>query len=282
MFYQVPADEGGAEEGVVMGCVTLRECGEEVGARGLIRENSPWDRMFLVASTPSYRTMMAEFLSTFVFRPQSAHRPNSDMDDPNVNHRLLRYLSARVSLIPDTLIRYIHRCMAMSISSCGKSNMWVTKVDLFFLYCLFTGTPFGLHRCLAEYFTSYNKRQRCIHLYGGAFITRTAQHCGQYFLFIEDLSPPSPFEYLGIRTMIRIKIAVNLLDIGHQFVGLDQHIFIPEPFVHQALPEARKVEMSHVAGAPIIDGHVEPEVDQGHPQEPPQIPRRVYHAVRLP
>ncbi|MFS7934916.1 hypothetical protein Hanom_Chr05g00397291 [Helianthus anomalus] len=62
----------------------LQEVGEEERARGLIRENSPWDRMFSVAAGPSYRTMMVEFLSTFVYRPRPADRPNSDMDDLNV------------------------------------------------------------------------------------------------------------------------------------------------------------------------------------------------------
>ncbi|KAJ0699600.1 hypothetical protein HanOQP8_Chr10g0357671 [Helianthus annuus] len=135
---------------------------------------------------------------------------------------------ARVSLIPDPLVRYILSCIATSISTCGKSNEWVTKVDLFFLYCLFTGTPCGLHRCLAEYFASYVKRQRRSHLYGGASITRIAQYYGRYFPFIGDLPPPAPFEHLGIRTMTGMKIPVNFPDIGHRFVGLDQHIFVPE------------------------------------------------------
>ncbi|KAF5789591.1 hypothetical protein HanXRQr2_Chr09g0373061 [Helianthus annuus] len=156
------------------------------------------------------------------------------------------------------------------------------KVDLFFLYCLFTGTPCGLHRFLAEYFASYNKWQRRSCLYGGAFITRIAQHCGQYFPFIGDFPPLAPFEHLGIRTMTGMKIAVNFPYIRHRFVGLDQQIFVPGPFVHQALLEAGEVEMPHVTDVPAINGDVEPEVDQGHPQEPPQIPRRVYHAVRLP
>ncbi|KAF5814251.1 hypothetical protein HanXRQr2_Chr03g0108951 [Helianthus annuus] len=63
---------------------TLREGGEEVRARGLIMENTPSDRMFLEAVVPSYRTMMVEFLPTFLFRPWPADQPNSDMDDLNV------------------------------------------------------------------------------------------------------------------------------------------------------------------------------------------------------
>ncbi|MFS7983124.1 hypothetical protein Hanom_Chr11g00970891 [Helianthus anomalus] len=62
----------------------LREVGEEERARGLIKENSPWDRMFSMAAEPSYKTMMVEFPSTFVFRPRPADRPISDIDDSNV------------------------------------------------------------------------------------------------------------------------------------------------------------------------------------------------------
>ncbi|MFS7934962.1 hypothetical protein Hanom_Chr05g00397811 [Helianthus anomalus] len=40
--------------------------------------------MFSVAAGPSYRTMMVELLSAFVFHPRPADRPNSDMDDLNV------------------------------------------------------------------------------------------------------------------------------------------------------------------------------------------------------
>ncbi|KAM0055382.1 hypothetical protein Hdeb2414_s0006g00205421 [Helianthus debilis subsp. tardiflorus] len=190
----------------------LRECGKEMRAQGLIRENSLWDREFLEAAASSYRTMMVEFLSMFVFHPRPADQPNSDMDHPNVeppppevsfclfgerqNTSLCQFAIAtgfytedklvqdiytttimampddqllawwptlcpepfgkkvRVSLIPDPLVRYLHRCIATSISVRGRSNEWVRKVDLFYLYCLFTGTTCGFHHCLAKYFAS--------------------------------------------------------------------------------------------------------------------------------
>ncbi|MFS7983126.1 hypothetical protein Hanom_Chr11g00970911 [Helianthus anomalus] len=40
--------------------------------------------------------------------------------------------------------------------------------------------------------------------------------------------------------------------------------------------------MSHVADVPVMDGDVEPQVDQGYPHELPKIPQRVYNVVRLP
>ncbi|KAJ0436835.1 hypothetical protein HanHA300_Chr16g0595121 [Helianthus annuus] len=158
---------------------------------------------------------------------------------------------SQVPLIPDPLVRYLHRCIANLISACGKSNEWVTKNELFYHYCLFTRTSCDLHRYLTEYFASYSKRQTRSHLYGGAFVTRIAQHCGQYFPFIGELPQSAPFEHLGIRTMTGMHIAVNFLDIGYRFVGLDDQIFVPQPSVHKALLEAREVEMPHVAHVPI-------------------------------
>ncbi|KAM0045867.1 hypothetical protein Hdeb2414_s0009g00309021 [Helianthus debilis subsp. tardiflorus] len=170
----------------------------------------------------------------------------------------------------------------MSISMRGKSNKWVTKNDLFYLYRLFMGTSCGLHRCLAEYFASYSKWQTRSRLYGGAFITRIAQHCDRYFPFNGELPQSAPFEHLGIRKMTGMHIAVNFPDIGCRFVGLDSQFFVPQLFVHQALLEVGEVEMPHVADVPIGKGDIESEVERGHPQELSLIPRRVYHAVRFP
>ncbi|KAJ0587216.1 hypothetical protein HanIR_Chr04g0160681 [Helianthus annuus] len=93
---------------------------------------------------------------------------------------------------------------------------------------------------------------------------------------------PAPHELLDLRTMRGMKTAVNFPDIRHRFVDEHQQIYEPQPIVHQPLLEAGEVEMPHIADVPAMDGDMEPQVDQGHPQEPPQIPQRVYHAVRLP
>ncbi|KAI3762186.1 hypothetical protein L1987_52610 [Smallanthus sonchifolius] len=57
MVPEIPSDEGGEAEGVVLGCVA--------------------------DSVPSHRSLMVEFLSTFRFAPRPADQPNSDIDDPN-------------------------------------------------------------------------------------------------------------------------------------------------------------------------------------------------------
>ncbi|KAJ0454265.1 hypothetical protein HanIR_Chr15g0738131 [Helianthus annuus] len=206
----------------VLSWEALREVGEEGRARGLIRENSPWDRMFSVAVGPSHRTMMVEFPSTFVFRPRPADRPNSDMDDPNVkapppevyfylfgqrqNWSLRQFAVATGFYTDDELLQDIYTTAIWAMPDDHLFAWWPTlgagpfgkkarvsadstKVDLFFLYCLYTGTPCALHRCLAEYFASYGKRQRRSRLIGGAFTTRIAQHCGLYYPFLMICRP---------------------------------------------------------------------------------------------
>ncbi|KAL8232576.1 hypothetical protein R6Q57_002354 [Mikania cordata] len=67
--------------------------------------------------------------------------------------------TARVTGIRDPLIRYLHRCIASSVTGRGMSQEGCASHDLFFLYCLLSGRPCNLARCLAEYFSTYYHRQ---------------------------------------------------------------------------------------------------------------------------
>ncbi|MFS7903840.1 hypothetical protein Hanom_Chr01g00028871 [Helianthus anomalus] len=51
----------------------------------------------------------------------------------------------RSSEIRDPLVRYLHRYFSTGIAARGKSCEHVTKANLFYLYCLFTGRPCPLH-----------------------------------------------------------------------------------------------------------------------------------------
>ncbi|KAL8218754.1 hypothetical protein R6Q57_022127 [Mikania cordata] len=64
------------------------------------------------------------------------------------------FRAARVTRIRDPLIRYLHRCIALFVTGHGMSQEWCTSQDLFFLYCLLSGRPCNLARCLAEYFST--------------------------------------------------------------------------------------------------------------------------------
>ncbi|KAM0036395.1 hypothetical protein Hdeb2414_s0014g00425851 [Helianthus debilis subsp. tardiflorus] len=56
---------------------TLRELGAEDWAREFVPRDSPWDRLFELSFTPSYREILIEFLSSFEFHPR---RPNEAVD----------------------------------------------------------------------------------------------------------------------------------------------------------------------------------------------------------
>ncbi|KAL8250910.1 hypothetical protein R6Q59_034603 [Mikania micrantha] len=75
--------------------------------------------------------------------------------------------SARVTRIRDLLIRYLYRCIASSIIGRARSLEWCTSQDLFYLYCLLSGRPCHLARCLAEYFSTYYHWQERGKIYGG-------------------------------------------------------------------------------------------------------------------
>ncbi|KAL8231398.1 hypothetical protein R6Q57_001176 [Mikania cordata] len=79
--------------------------------------------------------------------------------------------AARVTRIRDPLIRYLHRCIASSVTGRGMSQEWCTFQNLFFLYCLLSGRPCNLARCQAEYFSTYYHRQERGLIYGGVYVT---------------------------------------------------------------------------------------------------------------
>ncbi|KAJ0734334.1 hypothetical protein HanPI659440_Chr11g0418881 [Helianthus annuus] len=49
---------------------TLWELATEDWAREFVPRDSPWDRLFELAFTPSYREILIEFLSSFEFHPR--------------------------------------------------------------------------------------------------------------------------------------------------------------------------------------------------------------------
>ncbi|KAL8206008.1 hypothetical protein R6Q57_009559 [Mikania cordata] len=75
--------------------------------------------------------------------------------------------AARATRIRDPLIRYLHWCIASSITGRGMSQEWCTSQALFFLYCLLSGRACHLARCLAEYFSTYYHLQERGLIFGG-------------------------------------------------------------------------------------------------------------------
>ncbi|MFS7956523.1 hypothetical protein Hanom_Chr07g00655581 [Helianthus anomalus] len=56
---------------------TLRELAAEDWAREFVPRDSPWDRLFELAFTPSYREILIEFLSSFKFHPRRPDQARS-------------------------------------------------------------------------------------------------------------------------------------------------------------------------------------------------------------
>ncbi|KAL8200156.1 hypothetical protein R6Q57_011495 [Mikania cordata] len=59
------------------------DVGDEVRARAILGENTPWTRLFEIAELPTYRLITVEFLSTFRYRAhQAAVREEDDEELP--------------------------------------------------------------------------------------------------------------------------------------------------------------------------------------------------------
>ncbi|KAL8218927.1 hypothetical protein R6Q57_022300 [Mikania cordata] len=90
-------------------------------------------------------------------------------DTPFTGHRV------RATMIRDPLIRYIRRCIAMTISGRGQAR----------------NRPCNLARCFALYYASFYHRQECDTLWGGAFITHIARTRGMVNM-LDDLPAIEP------------------------------------------------------------------------------------------
>ncbi|KAL8196526.1 hypothetical protein R6Q57_024821 [Mikania cordata] len=83
--------------------------------------------------------------------------------------------AARVTRIRDPFIRYLHRFIASSITGRRMSQEWCKSQDLFFLYCVLSGRPCNVARCLAGYFSTYYHHQERGLIFDGVYVTRLAR-----------------------------------------------------------------------------------------------------------
>ncbi|KAL8226880.1 hypothetical protein R6Q57_016712 [Mikania cordata] len=129
----------------------------------------------------------------------------------------------RATSIRDPLIRYIHRCIVMTISGSGESQEWVTTIDLFYLHSLMTGRPRNLARCFALYYASFYHRQERGTLWGGAFVTHIARTKGMVDM-LQDL-PRIESRKLDRQTILNMKLAADIPVLGLRFIGHDNRLF---------------------------------------------------------
>ncbi|KAL8232357.1 hypothetical protein R6Q57_002135 [Mikania cordata] len=134
--------------------------------------------------------------------------------------------------------------------------------------------PCNLTRCFALYYASLYHRQERGTLWGGAFITHIARTRGMVDM-LDDLPAIEPRK-LDRRTIISMKLAAVIPDLGLRFIGQDGRPFQPAHVV--VVPNQQQDSGPIPEPDPIRE-----ELVQSPPREEvsPQHPSYVYHAVRL-
>ncbi|KAD6794448.1 hypothetical protein E3N88_05344 [Mikania micrantha] len=142
-----PPQAGGVEALEQLRAVSFTLCGQDVEmsltqwgiATGFYTRDGVTTPLFLDASLEEDEAVLIDWWPVIG-------------DDPFVN-------KAPVSRIRDPLHRYLHRCIACTITGRRLSQEWVTQKDLFFMYCLITGRSCNLAWLLADYFASFISRK---------------------------------------------------------------------------------------------------------------------------
>ncbi|KAF5808922.1 hypothetical protein HanXRQr2_Chr04g0151031 [Helianthus annuus] len=94
---------------------TLWELAAEDWAREFVPRDSPWDRLFELAFTPSYREKLIEFLSSFEFHPR---RPNQVVDP------------AQPPTPPEVSFRMAGEACTMSLAEFAVHSGLYTEVEI--------------------------------------------------------------------------------------------------------------------------------------------------------
>ncbi|KAL8197712.1 hypothetical protein R6Q57_024246 [Mikania cordata] len=125
-----------------------------------------------------------------------------------------------------------------------------------FLYCILSGRPCNLARCLAEYFSTYYHRQERGLIYDGVYVTRLARVNALIDIEPAGMQAFAPVR-LDKRTMQGMRVVQKFPGVGLRFSL-------------QNMPQHQQQ-------------HQQPPPQQPPPQDLPHPhPERVYRAVRLP
>ncbi|KAD2804253.1 hypothetical protein E3N88_37630 [Mikania micrantha] len=171
------------------------------------------------------------------------------------------------------------------------SQEWCTSQDLFFLYCILSGRPCNLARCLAEYFSTYYHRQERGLIFGGVYVTRIARFNG-----LIDMEPAGMEAFhpvrLDRRTVLGMHIAQTFPRVGLRFSLQRGVIWQPGP------NDLHYRDEDHMPVFPKPQPQPQPQQQPQQPPPPPrppphgegephqdvphQHPERIYRAVRLP
>ncbi|KAL8269141.1 hypothetical protein R6Q59_000453 [Mikania micrantha] len=174
---------------------------------------------------------------------------------------------ARVSRIRDPLHRYLHRCIAYTIAGRRMGQEWVTRKDLFYLYCLIGGHNCNLAWLLADSFSSLFNRKATSAITCGSYVTRIARQLNRFSAVVRaGMTNTYQPSLLGRETVMLMHIAAEIAGHGLRFSLDRKHVWEPlqsPPQPH--LSEQPPPNQSSPGHAPLD----QPPPAQLPPQHPP-------------
>ncbi|KAL8246518.1 hypothetical protein R6Q59_007734 [Mikania micrantha] len=174
-----PPQAGGMEALDQLPAITFTLCGQDVQmsftqwgiATGFYTQDEVTTPLFVDAALEEDEAVLVDWCSVIG-------------DEPFVN-------KAHASSIRDPLHRYLHRCIACTITGRRLSQEWVTQKDLFFIR-----KATGAITC-------------------GSFITRIARRIGRFSAYTRDsMTVTYPSTLLGRNTVMLMGIAADLPRVG--------------------------------------------------------------------
>ncbi|KAL8227649.1 hypothetical protein R6Q57_015233 [Mikania cordata] len=259
----------------------------------------------MMTFAPQYRLITVEFLSTFVYRPRGPdYQPQAGAQPSEISFRLCGFAyELSLAEFGNALGLYTEQELTMPIYTTaihtaddavvsawwpriGDEPTWHepggTSHDLFFLYCILSGKPCNLARCLAEYFSTYYHRQERGLIYGGVYVTRLARANGLIYMEPAGMQAFAPVR-LDKRTVQGMRVV-------QKFQGAGLRFSLQKGVIWQRGPNDLHYRDEDPMPQPQQQPQIQPE--QQHQQPPPQQPlpqdvshqhpERVYRAVRLP
>ncbi|KAL8229839.1 hypothetical protein R6Q57_014739 [Mikania cordata] len=239
----------------------LADCGEAEHARAILREDTPWTRLFELAELPKYMLITVDFLSTFRYQAhQTAVRVEEDAElPPDIEFSLggqhfemsIERFAVHLGIYyePETVLDDFGHGLTQGEE--GVMRVWWAQIsdtpftghrvratmikDPLIRYihrCIVTtisGRPCNLAQCFALYYTSFYHRQERGTLWGDAFITHIARTRGMVDM-LDDLPAIEPRK-LDRRAIISMKLAADISGGVLRFIGQDGRPFKPAEVV---------------------------------------------------
>ncbi|GKB56315.1 hypothetical protein Tco_0912501, partial [Tanacetum coccineum] len=95
---------------------------------------------------------------------------------PRIGNGMFNVRNTKVASIRDPRVKLAHRCIATTIAARKETTHRITKIDLYYLYCIYTPeVACNIPYWLAKYFKGMREKNL---IYGGMLVTRIARSFG--------------------------------------------------------------------------------------------------------